>query len=87
MLQDQFDLIRILLKQLFKILPVDDLHSGILQRHHCRAARLAGDQSGFTKETVRIAVTICMSNGVFIKRKNLNYESLQKFVEKLEALC
>ena len=41
------------------------------------------------KETnpVRIAVTICMSNGVFIKQKNLSYESLQEFVEKLEALC
>lgn len=36
---------------------------------------------------VRIAVTICMSNGVFIKRKNLSYESLQRFVEKLEGLC
>ena len=40
-----------------------------------------------SKETVRIAVTICMSNGVFIKRKNLSCESLRKFVEKLEGLC
>ena len=40
-----------------------------------------------SKESVRIAVTICMSNGVFIKQKNLSYESLQEFVEKLEALC
>ena len=40
-----------------------------------------------SKESVRIAVTICMSNGVFIKRKNLSYESLQEFVEKLEDLC
>ena len=30
--------------------------------------------------SVRIAVTICMSNGVFIRRKNLSYESLLKFV-------
>ena len=36
---------------------------------------------------VRIAVTICMSNGVFVKRKNLSYDGLQKFVEKLEGLC
>ena len=40
-----------------------------------------------SKESVRIAVTISMSNGVFVKRKNLTYESLQEFVEKLEALC
>jgi hypothetical protein len=40
-----------------------------------------------SKVAVRIAVTICMSNGVFIKRKNLSYESLLKFVEKLEGLC
>ena len=40
-----------------------------------------------SKASVRIAVTICMSNGVFIKRKNLSYESLQEFVEKLEGLC
>ena len=40
-----------------------------------------------SKGSVRIAVTICMSNGVFIKRKNLSYESLQEFVEKLEDLC
>ena len=39
------------------------------------------------KESVRIAVTVCMSNGVLIKRKNLSYESLLRFVEKLEALC
>ena len=40
-----------------------------------------------SKGSVRLAVTICMSNGVFVKRKNLNYESLRKFVEKLEGLC
>ena len=40
-----------------------------------------------SKESVRIAVTICMNNGVFIKQQNLSYESLQQFVEKLEALC
>ena len=39
------------------------------------------------QRSVRIAVTICMSNGVFVKRKNLSYESLLKFVEKLEGLC
>jgi hypothetical protein len=41
------------------------------------------------KETnpVRIAVTICMSNGVLVRRKNLSYDGLQKFVEKLEGLC
>ena len=33
-----------------------------------------------SKEPVRIAVTICMSNGVFVKRKNLNCERLLKFV-------
>ena len=32
-----------------------------------------------SKESVRIAVTICMSNGLFVKRKNLSYESLLKF--------
>lgn len=40
-----------------------------------------------SKGSVRIAVTISMSNGVFVKRKNLSYESLLKFVEKLEGLC
>jgi hypothetical protein len=40
-----------------------------------------------SKGSVHIAVTICMSNGLLIKRKNLNYESLRKFVEKLEDLC
>ena len=33
-----------------------------------------------SKGSVRIAVTISMSNGVFVKRKNLSYESLLKFV-------
>ena len=36
---------------------------------------------------VRIAVTICMSNGVLVKRKDLSYDGLQRFVEKLEGLC
>jgi len=40
-----------------------------------------------SKGPVRMAVTICMSNGVFIKRKDLSYVSLREFVEKLEALC
>ena len=40
-----------------------------------------------SKGSARIAVTICMSNGVFIKRKNLSYVCLREFVEKLEALC
>ena len=38
-------------------------------------------------DSSRIAITVAISNGVFIKRKNLSYESLVKFVEKLEALC
>ena len=46
----------------------------------------AEDQNS-SQVSVRIAVTICMNNGVFIKQKNLSYESLQQFVEKLEALC
>ena len=32
-----------------------------------------------TKGSVRITVTISMSNGVFVKRKNLGYESPLKF--------
>lgn len=47
----------------------------------------ASEDQAPSKEPVRIAVTICMSNGVFVKRKNLSYEGLQKFVEKLEGLC
>ena len=39
----------------------------------------AEDQNS-SQVSVRIAVTICMSNGVFVKRKNLSYESLLKFV-------
>ena len=39
------------------------------------------------KASVRITVTICMSNGVLVKRKNLSYEGLQEFVGKLEGLC
>ena len=38
-------------------------------------------------EAVRIAVTIRMTNGLHIQRKNLSYDGLVKFVEKLEALC
>ena len=38
-------------------------------------------------EAVRIAVTLCMTNGLHIQRKNLSYDGLVKFVEKLEALC
>ncbi len=40
-----------------------------------------------TKESLRISVSICMSNGVFVKRKNLSYEGLLAFVEKLEGIC
>ena len=40
----------------------------------------ASEDQAPSKESVRIAVTICMSNGVFVKRKNLSYESLLKFV-------
>jgi hypothetical protein len=47
----------------------------------------SGDAPEKESNLVRIAVTICMSNGVFIKRKNLSCESLRKFVEKLEGLC
>lgn len=36
---------------------------------------------------VRISVTICMSNGVLVKRKNLSYDGLLRFVENLEGLC
>jgi hypothetical protein len=39
----------------------------------------ASEDQAPSKESVRIAVTICMSNGVFVKRKNLSYESLLKF--------
>lgn len=45
------------------------------------------DQKDKDSSSVRIAVTICMTNGVFIKRKNLSYDSLLKFVGNLEALC
>ena len=37
--------------------------------------------------SLRIAVTICMTNGLHIHQKNLSYDGLVKFVEKLEALC
>ena len=36
---------------------------------------------------VRIAVTICTTSGLYIKRKNLSYENLVSFVENLEGLC
>lgn len=36
---------------------------------------------------VRMSVTIRMSNGVLVKRKDLSYDGLQKFVENLEGLC
>ena len=38
----------------------------------------ASEDQAPSKESVRIAVTICMSNGLFVKRKNLSYESLLK---------
>ncbi len=47
----------------------------------------SSEDQNSSKASVRIAVTICMSNGVFVKRKNLSYESLLRFVEKLEGLC
>jgi len=47
----------------------------------------SGDVPVKEADSVRMAVTVCMSNGIIIKRKNLSYDSLQKFVEKLEGLC
>lgn len=36
---------------------------------------------------LHIFVDIRMSNGIHIRQKNLNYEGLKNFVEKLEVLC
>ena len=47
----------------------------------------SGDAPEKEVNPVRIAVTICMSNGLLVKRRNLSYDGLQKFVEKLEGLC
>lgn len=44
-------------------------------------------EQGCQPEPVRIAVTLCMTNGLHIQRKNLSYDGLVKFVEKLEVLC
>lgn len=40
-----------------------------------------------SQDSSRISITVSVSNGVFIKRKNLSYDGLQRFVEKLEGLC
>ena len=45
------------------------------------------DGLGSAQDSPRIAITVAMTNGVFIKRKNLSYDNLVKFVEKQEALC
>ena len=54
-------------------------------------AQKESQENGVTPQgsqgSTRIAITVSISNGVFIRRKNLSYESLLKFVEKLEALC
>lgn len=36
---------------------------------------------------VRIWVELHMSNGLYLSRKNLNYQGLQSMIEKLEGLC
>ena len=36
---------------------------------------------------LRIMVSIRMSNGLKIEKKNLSYQELKTFVEKLEVLC
>ncbi len=47
----------------------------------------SGESLAKGTNSVRISITIFMSNGVLIKRKKLSYDSLLKFVEKLEVLC
>ena len=49
---------------------------------------IAKEEAPVEKENpVRMSVTIRMSNGVLVKRKDLSYDGLQKFVENLEGLC
>ena len=47
----------------------------------------SGESLAKGTNSVRISITRFMSNGVLIKRKKLSYDSLLKFVEKLEVLC
>ena len=58
-------------------------------RRYARRNRIASPVgwAGAAQDSPRIAITVAMTNGVFIKRKNLSYDNLVKFVEKLEALC
>lgn len=37
--------------------------------------------------TVRIWLELCMSNGLYLSRKNLSYQELSSMIEKLEGLC
>ncbi|WP_455585743.1 hypothetical protein [Bacteroides sp.] len=38
-------------------------------------------------ESVRILVDICMSNGIHIQQRNLDFEGLKRLVGNLEVLC
>lgn len=78
--------------------PVNEFNKGYRDTHkrihpiHVDVAPLAmvesdSQERSLKADTVRIAVTICMTNGILIKRKGLSYDSLLKFVENLEALC
>lgn len=39
------------------------------------------------RERVRIMISIRMSNGMQISRKNMDYQQLHSLIEKLEVLC
>lgn len=39
------------------------------------------------EETPRIWVELHLSNGLYLSRKNLNYQGLRQMIEKLEGLC
>lgn len=54
---------------------------------HQEKTAVAATDEGLPEESVRILVTIKMSNGFQIHRSNIDYRTLLGLVEKMETLC
>lgn len=62
-------------------------HEDVEQSDTQSVGPAAKESSRDSDAPVRILVNICMTNGIRITQRNLNYRGLKQLVEKLEVLC
>lgn len=64
---------------------VQPSQDGVVESHHLENHPLPAAQA--KNGAVRIWLELRLSNGLYLSRKNLNYQELCSMIEKLEVLC